>query len=34
MTDNNELKNWIREVITSYTKYQKFNAKAVEEKNQ
>ena len=32
MIDNDEIKNCLREVVTSYTNYQEFNAKAVAEK--
>ena len=32
MTDNDEIKNCLREGVTSYTNYQEFNAKAVAEK--
>lgn len=33
MTDNDEIKNCLRKIVTSYTNYEEFNSKAVEEKN-
>lgn len=33
MTDNDEIKNCLRKVVTSYTHYEYFNAKAVLDRN-